>query len=130
MKAYTYALLTLLLLPNLTFAATASLQNFFIGLTNLFNDVLIPFMFGIAFLFFVINAIRYFVIEGNNEDGRKNAKALAVYGVAAFVFLIIFWGIVNMLSNSTGLAGKTQPRADYVDSGTLPYCPPGSPGPC
>lgn len=130
MKAQTYAVLALLTLPNITFAASLSLQNFFLGLTNFFNDVLIPFMFGLAFLFFVINAIRYFVIEGNNEDGRKNAKALIIYSVAAFVFLIIFWGIVNILANSTGLQNSSQPSSDYVPSGAPSPCPTGLPGPC
>jgi succinate dehydrogenase/fumarate reductase cytochrome b subunit len=113
MKAYTYVLLALLLLPNLAYAQF-SLQKLFSGLLKFFNDALIPFLFGIAFLFFVINAVRYFVIEGSNEDGRANAKNLVLYSILAFVFLITFWGIINMLTSSIGLDGAVQVKSDYM----------------
>lgn len=79
------------------------------------NNILIPFLLGLAFLFVVINAIRFFVFEGATDDGQKKAKALAVYGVAAFVVIIIFWGVVNLLSSSLGLVVKNAPTTDYVE---------------
>jgi succinate dehydrogenase/fumarate reductase cytochrome b subunit len=105
--------LIILSLPQLSFAQDSSLQILFANIPTFIDGVLIPFLFGLAFLIFVINVIRYFVIEGNNEKGRENAKALAIYSVAAFVFLIIFWGIVNMFTSSSGLDDCTQPMGDY-----------------
>jgi len=112
-------------LPILTWAQTTgfSLQNFIRGLLSFINDILIPTLFGIAFLIFVINVIRFFVIQGNNEDGRKNAKALAIYSVSAFLVLIIFWGIVSLLARSIGLEGKDQPCPDYIKSYDPARCP-------
>ena len=97
------------------------MQKLFENIPKFISTALIPFLFGMAFLFFVYNVIRYFVIGATNEKDRENAKNLALYSVAAFVFLIIFWGIVNMLNSSLGLQGKIQPCSDYQKTfGTCP----------
>ena len=109
----------LLLLPHLTFAQT--MQKLFQNIPQFIDTTLIPFLFGMAFLVFVYNVIRYFIIGATNDKDRENAKNLAIYSVAAFVFLIIFWGIVNMLNSSLGLQGKAQPCSDYQKTfGTCP----------
>lgn len=100
--------------PNLAYAQDANLETLLKGIVGFTNSTLIIFLFGIAFLIFIINVVRYFVINGENEDGRENAKNLAIYSVAAFVFLIIFWGIVNLLSTSSGLEGEKQSCPDYL----------------
>jgi len=91
-----------LLFPSLAFAQ-ADLQTFLRTIPDFFNGVVVPFLFGIAFLVFVFNAVRYFVIQGANEEGRENAKSLVLYSVFAFVLLIVFWGVVAMLSAAVGL---------------------------
>lgn len=116
-----YLFLTLLLVPGVTHAQTllSLLQN-----TIIFMDsVVVPFLFGIAFLMFVINVFRFFILEGSNEDGRKKAKDLAIYSVAAFVFLIIFWGIVKIFVDSSGIKGQTQPCPDYIQKSDPTKCP-------
>lgn len=95
-------------------APTGGLQLFFKNLLDFINTTLIPFILGIGFLFFVFNAFRYFILQGDTDDGREKAKSLAIYSVLAFVIVVIFWGIVNLLTSSTGLAGKTAPEFDYV----------------
>lgn len=111
MKKVTLLTSILLLLPLVASAQT--FQNFLVNLVTFINNAVIPFLIGIAFLFFVYNAIRFFVLGGANEDDQDKAKALAIYGVAAFVFLIIFWGIVGMLSSSIGLDNCSAPLVDY-----------------
>lgn len=107
--SYTSALL---LLP--IFAHAQSLQTFFTNLLVFINRAIIPFILGMAFLFLVINVVRYFIVGAANEDSREKARSLALYGVFAFVLIIVFWGIVNLLSSSIGLEGKTAPTVDYV----------------
>jgi len=113
---------SLVVLPLLTFAQAAvpatggnGLQNFFKNLLAFISDKLIPFLIAAAFLLFVINAVRYFVIQSAEEEGRENAKNLALYSVLAFVFLILFWGMVNLLTSSIGLQGKSAPTPDYME---------------
>jgi len=109
----TTAFTLLLLTPTLTHAQGPSLQALLTNIPKFIDAALIPFLFGIAFLAFAFNTIRYFVLEGSNEEGRKKAKDFALYSVFAFVFLVIFFGIVNMLTQSTGLDKCKQPMSDY-----------------
>ncbi len=114
----------LLVLPNITFAQ-ATINSFLINVVAFIDTVIIPFMFGVAFLVFVINAIRYFVVQSNNEEGREKAKALISYSLLAFVLLIVFWGIINLLVSSLGLEcdnyEKKRATSDYV----MEYMPSG-----
>lgn len=102
------------ILPTIALAQTLSAQGFIAGFLLYTNKVFIPSLIGIAFLLFVINVIRFFVIQGGEEEGRKNAKNLAVYSVLAFVVLIVFWGVVNLFANSLGFNKTNSPTPDYL----------------
>ncbi len=84
-----------------------------IGFTN---TVLIPFIIGIGFLFFVWGMFRYFIAGGANEDMKESGKSLMIYATLGFVLIIVLWGIVNLLASSTGLA-------DPFDTKYLPKAP-------
>lgn len=111
---YTVASSLLALTPIITFAQTRNIQGLFSNIIEVLGTVIVPFLWGIAFLMFVWNAVRYFVFEGHSEEGREKAKSLMIWGVSAFVFITIFWGIVSMLVTSTGLEGENQPCSDYT----------------
>ena len=100
--------------PLVSFAA--GLQDVTLNIQIFFSDFLLPTLMTIAFAFFVINVIRFFIFEGDQEEGREKAKRLAIYGVAAFVFLVLFFGLINLLTESTGLEGKAPVISDYMDS--------------
>ena len=127
MKSYLFAASLFILTPAVALAQFGgpSLQNTFLGIMRFFDSTLIPFMFGIAFLIFAINVIRYFVAGAGNKEVQENAKSVALYGVMAFVFLSIFWGIINMLADSTGLEDCAPVGSDYVENKTVgPFLPP------
>lgn len=128
-KVFTTSLF-LLVFPLITNAQDA--QTFLVNFITFLNDRVIPFLIGIAFIFFAFNVIRFFVLGSTNEEGQEKAKALAIYGVAAFVFIIIFWGIINMLSSSTGLEGENMPVPDYIVNSALnnPTCSAGQTSVC
>jgi uncharacterized membrane protein YidH (DUF202 family) len=67
------------------------------------NDILIPFILGIGFLVFVWGMFRYFIAGGANDEAKEQGKSLMVYATLGFVLIIVFWGIVNLLAQSTGL---------------------------
>lgn len=115
MKFLVFFAFILTLLPAVAFAQEGSLQKLLAGILGFTNGTLIPFLFGIAFLIFIYNSFRYFILNGENEKGQENAKNLAIYSVAAFVFLFIFWGIVNLFTTSSGLEGKDKPCPDYLE---------------
>jgi hypothetical protein len=104
--------------PLLTLAQTATggqqtLQTFIKNTVLFLSSTIVPFLLAIAFLIFVINVVRFFVLQSGNEDGQKNAKSLALYSVLAFLFILIFWGLVNTLVSSFGLSTGGPPRSDY-----------------
>lgn len=115
MRKYLYILL-ISVVPQISEAAT-SVQGLLTESSEFISGTLIVFLFGLAFLFIVVNVFRYFILGGADQEGQKKAKALAVYGVAAFVFLTTFYGIVNLLTESTGLAGESAPPSDFFGLG-------------
>ncbi len=81
------------------------------------NDVLIPFIIGIGFLVFVYGMFKYFIAGGADEGKREEGKSLMIYATLGFVLIIVFWGIVNLLTSSTGLEGDA---LDDVPKVTVP----------
>lgn len=112
-----YIFVLLLAAPALTYAADGSLQAFLSGIGGFFNTAVIPFMLSIAFFMFVYNAIRFFVFQGDSDDGHEHAKMLTIYSIGTFVFILSFWGIVNIVSDGFGL--NINPCEDYKSSDYL-----------
>ncbi len=109
----------LLLFPVFTFAQ--GLQTYIPSILVFINTSLIPFLLGIAFLVVVFNTVRYFVAGSTSEEGREKAKGFITYSIFAFVFIIIFWGIINLLVNLTGLGGTVTPQTtDFETQFTTP----------
>ena len=71
------------------------------------NDVLIPFILGIGFLVLVWGIFKYFIFGGANEESKEQGKSLIIYATLGFVLIIVFWGIVNLLTASTGLVDQS-----------------------
>jgi len=71
------------------------------------NTVLIPFIIGIGFLVFVWGMFQYFIAGGANEEKKEAGKGLMIYATLGFVLIIVFWGVINLLTQSTGLDGET-----------------------
>ncbi len=130
---YYILIVVMIILPGVATAQTGSAQALLGGIGDFINGVLIPLLLGIAFLFFVINAVRFFVIGGSSDEGQESAKNLALYGIATFVFILSFWGIVNVLGSGLGTTG-TDPcisnlYPDYFDRSAGAPCPRPTPAP-
>jgi len=82
-------------------------EDFLRNIIEFTNEVLIPFIIGIGFLFFVWGMFQYFIAGGANEESREKGKGLMIYATIGFVVIIIFFGIINILTSSTGLEGET-----------------------
>jgi hypothetical protein len=125
------AIIILVIVIGISMAAGSNgLQDVFPALFSFFNDYLIPFLLGIAFLIFVINAIRFFVVNGSTEEGRENAKNLALYSIGVFIFILSFWGIINIFTNGIGLDNcGNDVVPDYLSDDYTSYAPCTSPRP-
>ena len=70
------------------------------------NTVLIPFIIGIGFLVFVWGMFQFFIAGGSNDESKEKGKSLMIYATLGFVLIIVFWGVINLLTSSTGLDNK------------------------
>lgn len=91
-----------------------SIQELIINLTLFISNVLLPFLFGLALLFFVWNTFKFFIAGAGDTTAKENAKNLALYGIGGFVLLVSIWGIVNMLVNGLGWGGTNEVVPDYI----------------
>ncbi|MCB9819673.1 hypothetical protein H6789_03145 [Candidatus Nomurabacteria bacterium] len=95
-----------------------SIQEFIVKLTLFISNTLLPFLFGLALLFFIYNVFRLFILKSSENEAKESAKRFALYSIAAFVFLVSIWGIVNLLVNGLGLNGGYDVVPDYMMNST------------
>jgi Type IV secretion system pilin len=102
----------LLLTPVLAFAQITegsdggAFQDLLENILIFTNTVLIPFIIGIGFLVFVWGMFKYFIAGGANDDAKEQGKSLMIYATLGFLLIIVFWGVVNLLADTTGLEGE------------------------
>lgn len=100
------------LAPQLVGAQLASasdggqLGSLLISIMIFTNDFLIPFILGIGFLYFVWGVFLYFIVGATDGEKRAKGRSLVVYATVGFVMIIIYWGVINMLTSSLGLEGQ------------------------
>jgi len=94
-------------------------QDLLVNILNFTNDVLIPFIIGIGFLFFVWGVFRYFIFGGANDESKEKGKSLIIYATLGFVIIIIFWGVINLLTGSTGLNGQSLQNIPAINGGVV-----------
>lgn len=78
------------------------------------NNILVPFLIALAFLMFIWGLFRFFFVSGANEAAREQGRQLMVWGVAAFVFMVSVWGLVNLIAEGLGFNYGTPPRLPII----------------
>lgn len=91
------------------------LQNFFVNILYFLNTSAVPFMLALAFLFFIVNVVRYFIVQGGSSEGREKAGRLALWGILTFIIIISLWGIVNLLVSGLGFNRENAVIPDYIE---------------
>lgn len=91
-----------------------SVQGYIILILEFINFAVLPLLFSIALLFFLINAARYFIISAGEAAAREKARTLALYGIGAFVIMVSIWGIVNMFVYGLEIDGEGSICPDYL----------------
>ena len=93
-----------------------NIQTFLININEFLNTTIVPFLLSVAFLVFIWNVTRYFIIGGSNSDAQEKARSLALWGIIAFVVILSLWGIVNLLVTGFGLGNRGAVIPDYMES--------------
>ena len=81
-------------------------QALLVNIVTFINDILIPFIISIGFLFFVWGMFLYFILGGADDEKKLKGRSLMIHATIGFVVIIIFFGVVNLLTSSTGLEGE------------------------
>jgi hypothetical protein len=80
---------------------------FLANILGFINTILIPFILGIGFLVFVWGMFKFFIYGGADDEAKSSGKSLMVYATLGFVLIIIFWGVVNLIAESTGFDSQS-----------------------
>lgn len=80
---------------------------FLANILGFINTILIPFILGIGFLVFVWGMFKFFIYGGADDEAKSSGKSLMVYATLGFVLIIIFWGVVNLIAESTGFDSES-----------------------
>lgn len=95
-----------------------NLQTFLANVLSFMDSVVVPFILALAFLVFVWNLAKYFIIQGDSDDGREKARRNAFWGILAFIVIVSIWGIVNILVRDLGFDRTKYIEPDYLKDGT------------
>lgn len=94
------------------------LGQYIVDVNGFINAVLIPFLLGIGFLFFIWGMFMYFIKGGTDDESKKKGKSLIVYATAGFVLIFIFWGLLELVTDFIGLDKQT------LEDDLIPKTPP------
>lgn len=75
----------------------------------LINGVLVPLLFAVAFIVFLWGVADSYILSRGSEEKIEHGHRLILWGILGFVIMISLWGLVNVVSNTFGLAGAPQP---------------------
>jgi len=79
----------------------SGLDSAITSIANLINR-LVPLVIGLAVLFFLWAILR-FVGSAGDEEKRKEARGLIIWGIVAIFVMVSVWGLVNILRNTFNL---------------------------
>ncbi|MEI6280396.1 MAG: pilin [bacterium] len=96
----------------------AKLQDYLGYITCIINSTIIPLIFSLAVVMFVWGAVKFFIINSDEESKRGQGKQFMIWGIIALAVMISIWGLVSVLGATFGIK----------DTSILPQvCPGGSP---
>ncbi len=64
-------------------------------LVVLIDSAVIPLLYALAFIFFLIGMVRFFYLGG--EEQRQKGKQFMLWSIIGMVVLFSVWGIVRLL---------------------------------
>ncbi len=91
-------------------AANSPLGQFLLLLVNIINTILVPLIFALAFIVFIWGVFNYFVYGAANQEKRDEGKKFVMWGIIGFFVMLSIWGIINVLGDTFGISGDSQPE--------------------
>ncbi|MBI5405672.1 hypothetical protein HY972_01375 [Candidatus Kaiserbacteria bacterium] len=73
------------------------------GIVGILNTVVVPIIFALAFVAFVLGVVKYFFLTTDNEGDRAAARKFVLWGILGMALLFSVWGVVNILLSTLGI---------------------------
>ena len=87
----------------MTLSGGTTFANYVAGIIGLFDTVVVPVLFALAFLTFIWGVVKYFFLDGGDEVKREEGKKFVLWGLLGLVVLFSVWGFVNLLLSTLGI---------------------------
>lgn len=88
-------------------SGTCKLEPKFQGLldygTCIIGKSIIPFIFALAVVMFIWGAVKFFIINADEEAKRAQGKQFMIWGIIALAVMVSVWGLVAILGNTFNL---------------------------
>lgn len=76
------------------------------GIIKVFNTVVVPVIFALAFAVFVWGVVNYFFIHSGDDKKRPEGREFILWGIIGLAALFSVWGFVNLLLSTLGIAPR------------------------
>lgn len=84
----------------------------------LINSVLVPVLFAVAFIVFLYGIAKTYIFSHGEPAEVASGHKIILWGLIGFFVMLSVWGLVNVISNTFGLAGIQPPPTPTVNLGT------------
>lgn len=79
-------------------------RTFAQSLVDAANSIVIPVLFGVAFLSIIYGVVKYFFLHSDSEESRREGRYFVIWGIVGTVILFSVWGIVYILLDTLGIS--------------------------
>lgn len=87
--------------PFLVLAAAGyTIETLITKLIGILN-VVVPFLIAVAVVIFLFGVVKY-ITAGGDEEKRKEARNVMIYGIIGLFVMVSIWGLVAVLVNTFG----------------------------
>lgn len=106
--------LAVLFMPLVAAAQTginkAQVTSYSDSIIGIIENILVPLLFAIAFLYFVYGVYKYFILGADNDSERATGRQFVIWSLIGFAVIVSVWGLVQILLDTFNLtAGGTPP---------------------
>ncbi len=89
----------------------SSLCSIASSILYIINSLLVPIIFAFAFIVFLWGIYKAYIYSAGDPVEVEKGHKLVFWGLIAFAAMISFWGLVNVVANTFGLAGTYGPTS-------------------
>jgi hypothetical protein len=86
-----------------------NVQNLFALFLNVLNLYVVPIIFALAFVMFLVGVYRYFIAGAADEEKVKTGRNFVLWSLVGFFLMFSVWGLINLLVGSFQLASNNEP---------------------